>query len=171
VNQPYILRTTASPAMYTLLSDRTVVQTERNVLIYRINIEREVIHRKSLFKGRLHFTQVSNRHRNALDQGAICSCASLQGYRTLLTACIVEQGNNFPASSPYETHRSNETMIHFPTISRSSTVGIALPTDWIIQGSELESQQGHRPDRLWGPFDLLSNGNRGSFPGDKAKGS
>jgi hypothetical protein len=67
-----------------------------------------------------------------------------------------------------------------PSISRcrGSVVGIA--TGYGLEGGEVGVRvpvgsrifsSPSRPDRLWCPLNLLSDGYRGSFPGDKAAGA
>jgi hypothetical protein len=63
-------------------------------------------------------------------------------------------------------------------VSRDNTVGITAGYGLAGRGVGVRVQVGarfftfpRRPDRMWGPPDLLSNGYRCSFPGSKAAGA
>jgi hypothetical protein len=79
-----------------------------------------------------------------------------------------------------ESFRENLIFVHIPYIfgSRGSAVGIATGYGLDDRGVGVRVPVGsrifsstRRPDWLWGPTSLLSNGYRGSFPRGKASGA
>jgi hypothetical protein len=108
------------------------------------------------------------------DDGGTCSFETLVStykiFKTLSQPqdCSVKTQNTYRINDVIKRLRSRDSVVGIATGYGLDDRGIGVP---VPVGSRIFSSP-RRPDRLWGPPNLLSNGYReGAFPGGKAAGA
>jgi hypothetical protein len=161
------------------VAGRWAGRREKRLILFGLNLEQVLCNKSRLWAlFALDDVAISISPRT-LSHGVSCHTLShklyLQPHTTFLKDPAKHTARHLDCYLSTPTVKTIFTSLHKSIRSRYRVVGIATGYGldaqgiWVLDPMRARIfSSPHRPDRLWGPTDLLSNGHRGYFPGSKA---